>query len=134
MGQRSRSVCVTTTLLAIQPRHPSDTKLICHWSVTNRPVKTWFVKRKNAFAVRYKNLIPFTLDHLKILPSDAWKAVEMIKLLRQFRYNKNGATGTEYAIIAAFLAITIVASVQIIGSETAQSFTNSADGIRNAAP
>jgi len=58
----------------------------------------------------------------------------MIKLLRHFRQNENGATGTEYAIIAAFIAITIVAGTQIIGTETAQSFANSADGIRNATP
>lgn len=58
----------------------------------------------------------------------------MITLLRQFRHNENGATGIEYAIIAAFLAITIIASVRIIGTETAQSFTNSAEGLRNAAP
>jgi len=58
----------------------------------------------------------------------------MKKLLRQLRLDENGATGIEYGIIAAFIAITIIAGIQIAGTETAQSFTNSAEGIRNASP
>jgi len=58
----------------------------------------------------------------------------MKKLLRHFRQTENGATGTEYAITAAFIALTIFADVQIAGTGTAQSFTNSAEGIRNASP
>ena len=58
----------------------------------------------------------------------------MKKFLRHFGQNENGTAGTEYAIIAAFIALAIIAGVQVAGTEASQSFANSAEGIRNAAP
>jgi pilus assembly protein Flp/PilA len=58
----------------------------------------------------------------------------MVNCMKRFGRSEHGATGIEYGIIAAFIAITIIAAVKIVGSETATSFSNATDGLANAAP
>jgi len=75
-----------------------------------------------------------TIVTIRLKTGERCEVCEMTKLLRQFRQNESGANGIEYAILAAFISLTIISSVKLAGNETSTSFNNAAEGIRTAAP
>ena len=60
----------------------------------------------------------------------------MRNMLRRFARDASGATGIEYALLAAMLAIAVIGAVEAIHDETEASFTAAAAGIAsgNTAP
>jgi pilus assembly protein Flp/PilA len=48
----------------------------------------------------------------------------MKRLLCKFLADRNGSTATEYAVIAAFIAVAIAASGRIIGTKLSVVFSN----------
>lgn len=50
--------------------------------------------------------------------------------LRAFFRNETGATAIEYGLIAAGIAIAIIASVQLIGTDLGNTFTSVSDGLK----
>jgi len=53
----------------------------------------------------------------------------MAKLL-DFLHNERGATAIEYGLIAAGIAIAIIASVQLIGTDLGTTFTSVSSGLK----
>lgn len=48
------------------------------------------------------------------------------------RFDDRGATGVEYALIAALVAVVVMVGVALLGNDLLDSFTNSNDTIENA--
>jgi pilus assembly protein Flp/PilA len=57
----------------------------------------------------------------------------MANYIKALLRNSRGATSIEYALIAGFLSIMIVAGAMAIGNQTANSFSNVTNGF-NATP
>ena len=47
----------------------------------------------------------------------------MLRLIRKFQNDESGATAIEYCLIASFIALAIVVSVQAIGPQLDSKFT-----------
>lgn len=56
----------------------------------------------------------------------------MRALLRRLKRDETGGTATEYAMLAAMLAIGVLAAVAAIGVETENSFNSVANAFGNA--
>ena len=48
----------------------------------------------------------------------------MIKFLRRFQTNEDGATAIEYGLIAASIAVVIITAVQLLGTKLKAVFTS----------
>jgi pilus assembly protein Flp/PilA len=53
----------------------------------------------------------------------------MRKLAKRFSRDESGATAIEYALIALFIFLAIVASVRLLGPSLVAIFTNANDGL-----
>ena len=49
---------------------------------------------------------------------------QMIKFLRRFQTNEDGATAIEYGLIAASIAVVIITAVQLLGTKLKAVFTS----------
>ncbi len=56
----------------------------------------------------------------------------MTELLKRFARSESGETGIEYAIIAAFISLAIIAGLRLSASHTTGHYTDIAEGIRDA--
>jgi len=52
------------------------------------------------------------------------------KLIARFRHDETGATAIEYALIASFIAVAIVAAAKGIGTNLNSTFNNVATNVR----
>ncbi len=53
-------------------------------------------------------------------------------IIKRFRNCESGATGVEYGLIAAFIAIAIIGSVRVAGEEAAVPFDRTATALDDA--
>ena len=54
----------------------------------------------------------------------------MQAILHKFFKNESGATAIEYALIAAFIALAIITTATLIGTELKATFTDVDDGFK----
>lgn len=52
------------------------------------------------------------------------------QFLRDFWHHEHGATAIEYALLASFIAVVIVASVTSLGGTVSSLFQSTADGLK----
>lgn len=53
----------------------------------------------------------------------------MIKMLRKFAKDTNGATAIEYGLIAAGIAVAIIAAIALVGDGLTSMFTDVSDAL-----
>ncbi|RMF73718.1 MAG: Flp family type IVb pilin [Alphaproteobacteria bacterium] len=58
----------------------------------------------------------------------------IVTLVRRVLANRAGISAIEYALVAALIALVIVASVRLVGQQTAANIQQATDAVSRAAP
>lgn len=58
--------------------------------------------------------------------------MQVVKFIKQFARDEEGVTAIEYGLIAALIAVVIIASVQIVGTQLALVFGRIATALTTA--